>query len=202
LSLRSEAGKAFISLSVEVEQREASRIYRPARNGPAQQRRRERREHARVEEAAAVREAAEKVSAEVTENAEECTADKHTGADTEEAKAYGGQKQSAVLIEPSDEIDNTSILSEKQQVVELCSMLSVILIRQVNPSNEVIKETIKKKLETKKVKVCDIFIQRSNQGTFMWSDVKIEAFNGKELEETAFEFANCRVLPFYGQRKQ
>ena len=81
-------------------------------------------------------------------------------------------------------------------------MLSVIPIWHVNPSNQVIEETIMKRLETKKVKVCDIFIRRSNQGTFIWSDVRIEAFNGKELEATDFELANCRVLPFYGSRKQ
>ena len=54
-----------------------------------------------------------------------------------------------MLVEPHDEIENTSILNEKKPLGELCSMLSVIQIRHVNPSNAVIKETIRKKLETK-----------------------------------------------------
>ena len=106
LSYRSEAWKAFISISVEVEPREASVLYRPARNCPARQRRRERRENARLEAVASDREAAEKVSAEdtenISENAKECTADKQVGADAEEATADGGKKNSAVLVEPRD----------------------------------------------------------------------------------------------------
>ena len=33
----------------------------------------------------------------------------------------------------------------------------------------------------------------------MLSDVRIEVFDGRVLEETEFEYAYCWVLPFYGQ---
>ena len=194
LSLKSEAGKAFVSLSVEIEQNEASRLYRPARNGPARQRRRERRELARAQATVAAEDAAAGVTLEDTEM-EASEAANPTNA--EEASA----KVAAAFVEPRDEIENEIIHTEEKQVSEICSTISVFPIRHVNPSDDIIKESIRKKLEAKEVKVIDIYIHRSNKGTFMWSDVFIEAFDGKNLEAIDFEFSNCRVLPFYGQRK-
>ena len=192
LSLKSEAGKVIVSLSVEIEQVETSRHYRPARNGPSRQRRRERRELARAEASAAAEDAATEATLEDTEA-------RNAAAQTNSEEALA--KTAPEFVEPRDEIENEIIRSENQQTGELCSTISVIPIRHVNPTDDDIRQSIRKKLQAKKVKVLDIFIQRSNQGTFMWSDVNIEALDGGALEKIDFEFAKCRVLPFYGQRK-
>ena len=76
----------------------------------------------------------------------------------------------------------------------------MIPIRNVNPSDEAIKDSIKKKMEAKNVNVYDVLIQRSNQGTFIRSEVTIEPIDGKVLEKIDFEFLNCWVVPFYGVR--
>ena len=194
LSLRSEAGKASISLSVEIEPKETSRLNRPARNGPARQRRRECRTLARAAAASAASEATERD----TGNASKA---EKAFATAEEALANGSDKSSAVFVDPTDEIENISLRNE-HQVSELCGIISVIPIRHVSPSNVAIETSIREKLEAKKVKVLEILIHRSSQGAFIRSDVQIEPFEGNALEATEFEFLNCKVLPFYGPRRK
>ena len=94
-------------------------------------------------------------------------------------------------MEPKDEIGNIS-LGNEQEVGELCGTISVIPIHHVSPSNEAIETSIREKLEAKKVKVFGILIHRSSQGTFIRSDVQIEPFDGKALEQTEFEFLTCK----------
>ena len=55
---------------------------------------------------------------------------------------------------------------------------SIIPIRNVHPNDEVVQTSIRSKLEAKKVKVIDIRIFRSSQGTFTRGDVKIEPAAG------------------------
>ena len=80
----------------------------------------------------------------------------------------------------------------------MCSTVSIFPIRNINANSDYLQKAIIAKLEEKNVKVKDSYIQRTPQGTFIKCDVLIEPHNGKTLEDTNFEFENCRVLPFYG----
>ena len=198
LNIKSEGGKVLISLSVEEEVKQ-----HPARDGPARRRRRERRAAARAEDAAAVT-AAEEVSKNeapenvasngpaVEENSKESTA-------ISEEDVAPKVIPEATFVEPRDEIENVRI-ENYSRVVEMCSSISIIPIRNVNPNDEVIKETIRMKMEAKKVKVLEIMIFRSSQGLFTRGDVVIEPCDGKYLETTDFGIANFRILPYYGLR--
>ena len=197
LNIKSEAGKAYINLSVEV----PSLLNRKPRNGPARQRRRERR-------AAACDAAVETVAAEEAEK-EESEKDLNVKAaekqqTTSENEVLQDNKNRAVIVEPNDEIENISIRSEPKSAQarpnDICGTISVIPIRHLNATNEHLSKSIAAKIEAKKVKVCDIFIQRSAQGVFTRCDVQIEAVNGNLLENIDFEFENCQVVPFYGLR--
>ena len=206
LTIRSEAGKAFVTLAVEVEHLGISNLLPRSRNGPSRQRRRQRR--AEVRETAS-REAAEEandpqvdsthvgaviVPTRSQEN-DENVANINTIKSAEEAKDQKNV-QKAVLVEPSDEIVNEEISNE------ICATISVIPIRNINATNEYLEKAIIAKLEAKNVKVKDTSIQKSIQGTFIKCDVLIEPLSGKILEETNFEFENCRVVPFYGPVSQ
>ena len=171
--------------------------HRPARNGPARQRRRERREAARAGATAAAEEAvcgetSEKYVSVIKEYLAKPVA-------TSEEDVVTKEIPKATIVEPCDEIEKVS-MEEKCRVDEICSNVSIIPIRNVNPNDEVVQTSIRSKLEAKKVKVIDIRIFRSSQGTFTRGDVKIEPAAGKRLENTDFEFANCRVIPYYGVR--
>ena len=76
----------------------------------------------------------------------------------------------------------------------------MIPIRNLNASNEYLGKSIAEKVEAKNVKVRDVLIQRSTQGTFTRCDVMIEPMSGEILETIDFEFENCHVVPFYGLR--
>ena len=178
---------------------------RKARNGPAKQRRREQRAAVHdnpsgvvvTEEASAV-EVSEQdkelgVSAKAAEN-------QHLTLEKEEVNTNGASQ--AIIREPEDEIEKISLANETKKVQarpkDICGTLSVIPIRHLNASNEYLIKSIAGKIESKKVKVKDILIQRSAQGTFTRCDVVIEPYSGKYLEEIDFEFENCHVVPFYG----
>ena len=96
-------------------------------------------------------------------------------------------KTAPAFVKTRYEIENEIIWSDNQQSSELCSTFSVIPILRVNPTADVIEQSIRKKLQAKKLKVLNIFIQRSNHGTFMWSDVNIKVFDGRALETIDFE---------------
>ena len=62
----------------------------------------------------------------------------------------------------------------------------------------ILRKGIREKIEAKKIKVEDIYIQRTSQGTFIRCDVMIEPLRGEILKTIDFEFENCVVVPFYG----
>ena len=101
-----------------------------------------------------------------------------------------------VLQEPQvkDEIVNENISDEKS---ELSSTLSIIAVRRVEATDKTIEEVIKDKLALKGVKVLEVYIQRSANGNFSRCDARIEAVQGKFIDETDFQFQNCRVIPLF-----
>ena len=120
----------------------------------------------------------------------------------EEATSNTTAACQAIIREPEDEIENISLGNESKKVKvmpnDICGTLSVIPIRHLNASNEYLIKSIAGKIETKKVKVCDVMVQRSAQGAFTRCNVVIEPCSGKDLEKIDFEFENCHVVPFYG----
>ena len=160
-------------------------------------------------ERAAVVEIAAKDAAENGDASEEVTvasankvsaeeADKHNK-DTRSDLAVEARKEKVVLVEPEDEIENDSIIDEtKKRDGEFCATISVIPVRHLNAKDVDLQRAIKDKIEAKSVKVENVFIQRSKQGTFTRCDVVIEPMEGKVLEDIDFEFENCRAFPFYG----
>ena len=206
MKIKSEAGKAFINLSVEV-QVEPSLPRGKSRNGPARQCRREQRAAARempsgvvvAEEASEVEVFEQDKEPGVSTNAAE---KKNSNLEKEEFNA--NDASSAIIREPEDEIEKVSLTNEIKKVQarpkDICGTISVIPIRHLNASDDYLIKSIGDKIVSKKVKVRDIMIQRSAQGTFTRCDVVIEPFSGKDLEEIEFEFENCHVVPFYGLR--
>ena len=197
LNIQSEAGKALINLSVEVKQ--SSQQNSNSRNGPARQRRRERRAAAR--DVAVAQEEVKVVSEQDKEDSAKAAAEKQLSFENKEASANGGAK--VIITEPEDEIENISISESKKVQArpnEICATLSVIPIRHLNANDDHLGKSIAAKVEAKKVKVRDVFINRSPQGAFIRCDILIEPLNGKLLEEIDFEFENCHVVPFYGFR--
>ena len=212
LTIRSEAGKAFVTLTVEVDDLPGGHphhhLHSRSRNGPARQRRRQKRAEVRetaAREAAAkasdpkiVESSSEKVSKEAKDEATKANTEKSA----EEAKVQDNCSK-AVLFEPLDEIENEiGTETRKPMPNEMCATISVIPIRNINAENDYLQKAIVDKLEAKNVIIKESFIQRSHQGTFVRCDVLIEPLVGKTLEETNFEFENCRVLPFYGKVNQ
>ena len=195
LNIQSEAGKALINLSVEVKQ--SSQQNSNSRNGPARQRRRERRAAAR--DVAVAQEEVKVVSEQDKDDSTKAAAEKQLSFENKEASANGG----ASVIITEDEIENISISESKKVQArpnEICATLSVIPIRHLNANDDHLGKSIAAKVEAKKVKVRDVFINRSPQGAFIRCDILIEPLNGKLLEEIDFEFENCHVVPFYGFR--
>ena len=71
-------------------------------------------------------------------------------------------------------------------------------MRRIEANDKKIEEVVKDKLALKSVKVLEVFIQRSENGTFSRCDARIEAVQVKLIEETDFQFKNCRVIPLFG----
>ena len=133
------------------------------------------------------------------EDSAKAAAEKQLSFENKEASANGG----ASVIITEDEIENISISESKKVQArpnEICATLSVIPIRHLNANDDHLGKSIAAKVEAKKVKVRDVFINRSPQGAFIRCDILIEPLNGKLLEEIDFEFENCHVVPFYGFR--
>ena len=57
---------------------------------------------------------------------------------------------------------------------------------------------ITEKLAGKGLKTLQVYIQRSMNGVFIRCDVRIQPILGKFIEETDFQFQNCKVIPIYG----
>ena len=193
LEIRSEAGKATVNLTAEVEI-----PFKPqfqSRNGPARQRRHERRA---AERAAAAAEDAGAQTEVAAEDEPEKVSDvgvvlTKTFKDAVEAKKL----EAAQLFEPTDEIENETISSDEEPE-KLCTSVSIIPIRKVSGSDDVIEKVIKEKLSEKGVTIMETGIHRSDNGTFIRFDARIEPISGKMLEETNFGFLNCRVIPILG----
>ena len=210
LRIRSEAGKAFVTLAAEVKVPPPSKHH--ARAGGARERRRERRA---AERAAAVVHAVpvdvgtsdvadpveefaptDKIAAEALDLP---TTKTHEKAETVEKTAFANVR----IVQPSDEIENETISSATSSGTgtprqeEVCQV-SIIPVRKIDISDEEIAKILMKKLCAKDVKVRDLFIQRSRNGIFVRCDVFIEPMQGDVLENTNFGFGHCKVVPIYG----
>ena len=190
LEIRSEAGKATVNLTAEVEI-----PFKPqfqSRNGPARQRRRERRA---AERAAA---AAEDAAAQ-TEDAVEAESEKaRDEADTFKDAVEATELEAARAFEPSDEISNLNIYDLKSE--ELATAVSIVPIRRVGRNDDSIEKVRKDKFAQNSVRILEISIHRSVDGIFIRSYARIEPTIGKFLDETDFVFFNCRVIPIFGSQ--
>ena len=112
-----------------------------------------------------------------------------------------GLNSNVILVEPEDavlnDIENRNKKAEPRPG-EVCGILSVIPFRNLNSNDDYLRKGIREKIEAKKIKVEDIYIQRTSQGTFIRCDVMIEPLRGEILKTIDFEFENCVVVPFYG----
>ena len=187
----SYAGKVIIKHTAEVEALPKYNV--KTRNGPAQQRRRERRAAARAavaaDEAVAVDagEAANQQQEQVNPDAEE---PRNSADDVEETL------EAVNASEPKDEIVNEKISDEKSD--QISHTVSIIPVRRVNANDETIEKVVKQKLAAKDVNVLELYIERSENGTFSRCDARVEPVKGKQIDETNFEFENCRVIPMFG----
>ena len=180
LTLKSEAGKALVTLTAEVN------ILPPPSNPHQHDGARHRRR---------LRRAADRAAAAETDISEKEVAVEQL----EKVKvAEEAGKGNAVLVEPIDEINIEEISSEILPRKDYCAILSIIPMRHLNSKDEDLKRAIRNKIEAKDVKVKNLIIQRSVQGTFTRCDAIIEPTKGTVIEEISFEFGNCRVEPFYG----
>ena len=214
LTIKAEAGKATVNLAAEVDVPPFGFARQPARNGPARQRRRERRAADRESAERAVHEAsAEETPEEGTEVAANVIAEEAplpttknvsnrnaaSAAETQENKAL-----QAFIIEPLDEIENVVKATENKTKVceakDLANVLSIIPVKNLKFSDEFLQKAIRDKIEVQNLKVQEIFIQRSAQGTFTRSDVVIEPAPGEIIQKIDFAFENCQVVPFFGFR--
>ena len=191
LDVKYEAGKATIKLTAEVDIPPSNPHQQYRHCGPAQQHQRERRAAARAAAVAEEASATSNVSLVSGEEAAINSAEVENFKDAVEATDL----EAAQASEPKDEIVNEKISDEKS---ELSSTISIIPARRVEADDKQTEEVIKDKLAVKGVKVLEVFIQRSANGTFSRCDARIEAVQGKFIEETDFQFKNCRVIPLFG----
>ena len=193
LEIKSEAGKALIKLTAEVDI--APRHETRSRNGPARQRRREKRSAA--EDAAAV------VTEEVVEQSEDNPVtgealgvlEKSESNDLKDA-VEATELEAVQTIEPEDEIVRDTMSDVRPE--ELASSVSIIPVRSVTGSDDAIGKVITEKLAGKGLKTLQVYVQRSMNGVFIRCDVRIQPILGKFIEETDFQFQNCKVIPIYG----
>ena len=186
LEIKSEGGKARVNLTAEVEI--SLKSQHQSRNGPARQRRRDRRA---VERAAV---AADNAAAQ-TEEAESMKVS-DVGVATKKDAVEANDMEAARVFEPKDEIENETISDEESE--KLCESVSIIPIRKVGANDEVIEKVMKDKFDEKGISIFEFGIHRSIEGTFIRFDARIGPTSGKLLEETNFGFANCRVIPIFG----
>ena len=210
LNIKTEAGKAFVNLTVEVEippHVSPSFCDARSRTSPSRQRRTARRaaarqSAARVEENTKDEESktlnASSKEAEVASKPEDGINQDRAGKGAEQAKL-----SEAILLEPTDEIENSPISDEskeKNEHAEKVSVLSVIPMKHFDMSEEVLHRALKDRIEAKSFVVKHINIHRSNTGAFIRSDILIDPIEGEIVKKTDFLFANCQVLPCYGLR--
>ena len=99
-------------------------------------------------------------------------------------------------IEPEDEIARDTMSDIRLE--ELASSVSIIPVRSVTGSDEALGKVISEKLVGKGLKIWQVYVQRSMNGVFTRCDVQIQPMKGKVIEETDFQFQNCKVIPIYG----
>ena len=207
LNIKSEAGKAFVNLTAEVEVLfDVPRSAR-ARNSPSRLRRTARRTAARRESAATAGQGVQDVeTTESAANVKEAEVASVSDKGIEEEIAVtakqnekNAEEAKVVLHEPEDEIDN-SVISNKDPLTETVNLISVIPMTLFNMSDEALQKGLKDKLEAKCIVVKHIDIHRSNRGAFIRSDVLINPVERELVKNTDFLFANCQVLPCYNTR--
>ena len=98
-------------------------------------------------------------------------------------------------VSQTEKVFNSEKISDEKS--EFSSTLSIIAVRRVEATDKKIEEVIKDKLALKGVKVLEVYIQRSANGTFSRCDARIEAVQVKLIDETDFQFQNCRVIPLF-----
>ena len=99
----------------------------------------------------------------------------------------------AVLVEPTDEINNEEI--EK----ELCEKVFVIPRHKIDNHNIGIEYDVTEKLEARGIKVKQVRVERTGgllSGDFARCDVTLEPTDVALIEKTKFGIVNCCVLPY------
>ena len=104
--------------------------------------------------------------------------------------------EAARAFEPADKIVEEFATNERLE--KLCESVSVIPIRKVTADDDTIEKVIKDKFAVKGVTIFEFCIHRSVTGTFIRFDAHIGPTTGKFLENTDFEFSNCRVISLIG----
>ena len=204
LTLRAEAGKATITLAVEVEDLQHVHPNNRPRDGPSRQRRREKRAKARSEEAELAGNEADPTEVNESTDKETETVSEHEAntkkTDAAEASTNGNEPVKALQHEPLDEIENAVISKETkvQEANDFTNVLSVIPLKNFNSSDDVLQKAISGKVLARHFKVKEIEIHRSVRGTFVRGDVLIEPASGELIKRTDFGFENCQVVPHYG----
>ena len=210
LTFHAEAGKASVSLNLEIDVPQHVPEDTPFRVGPSRQRRRQRRAEAREVAEEAVQEEA---SVSVHEEAEIASVDQAIAAlnNADQSKsvkvnpiennAEEATRVLGVLHEPCDEIENYTISKEiKEQKAKdnPVGLISVIPQKYFDMNDVMLREAIRKKIETKKLIVKQVDIHRTVGGAFIRSDVSIEPVAANMIKELDFPFDNCQVIPCFG----
>ena len=159
-----------------------------SRNGPARQRRRDRRAAERAA-VAADNEAAQTKEAESVKASD-------VGVATKKDAVEANDMEAARVFEPKDEIENETISDEESE--KLCESVSIIPIRNVSSNDDVTEKVIKDKFDEKGILIFGFGIHRSIEGTFIIFDARIGPTSGKLLEGTNFGFADCRAIRIFG----
>ena len=214
LTFHAEAGKASISLNLEINVSHHVLEDVHVRVGPSRQRRRQRRVEARVAAEGAVHEEASEA---VHREAEKASVDQNTFPENNAEQANSvkvnptvndaeqATRGSGVLHEPSDEIEIETISKETKELEtkdNSVNLISVIPQKYFDMNDEMLKEAIRKKIEAKKLIVKQVDIHRTVGGAFIRSDVCIEPVAANMIKQIDFPFDNCQVIPCFGFRKK
>ena len=143
-----------------------------ARNGPARQRRGDRRATARAEAnaASATDEATEDVPGAHVEARAMAASGKRKENEFKDAVEVT-DLEAATAFEPADEISREAMTDEKLE--KLCESVSVIPVRRVNADDDTIEKVIKDKFFQKGVTILEFGIHRSVDETFIRFDARI-----------------------------
>ena len=80
-------------------------------------------------------------------------------------------------------------------------LISVIPQKYFDMNDVMLKEAIRKKIETKKLIVKQVDIHRTVGGAFIRSDVSIEPVAANMIKELDFPFDNCQVIALGSDNK-